>query len=222
MTRCFFYGDAWIFKKAVDNERSLVSGIVPMHKNIWCKKRKHSDWLPVIIKNVPEMLSTESWKLKVYIHDSNFVAFLPEGSIENEFGFISSIYAIVWHRMGNRPLPGQIFSPLNALRPRQNRRHFPDDIFRCIFVNENIWISIKIAPKFVPQGPISNIQALVQIMACCGLGVSRGPSLRIIELRPGTKTNILRALYIVRPWNMWYWLYGLGWNSNYSQELYIP
>ena len=34
---------------------------------------------------------------------------------------------------------------LNTLRPRQNRRHFSYDIFECIFVNENIWISIKIS-----------------------------------------------------------------------------
>ena len=32
----------------------------------------------------------------------------------------------------------------NRLRPMQNGRHFPDDIFKCIFVNENIWILIDI------------------------------------------------------------------------------
>ena len=26
---------------------------------------------------------------------------------------------------------------INTLRPRQNGRHFPDDIFKCIFLNEN-------------------------------------------------------------------------------------
>ena len=26
----------------------------------------------------------------------------------------------------------------NTLRPRQNGRHFPDDIFQCIFLNENV------------------------------------------------------------------------------------
>ena len=54
---------------------------------------------------------------------------------------------------------------INTLRPRQNGRHFADDIFRSIFLNENVWIPIKISLKFVPQGPINNIQALVQIMA---------------------------------------------------------
>ena len=38
-------------------------------------------------------------------------------------------------------------------------------IFQCIFMNENVWILIKISPKFVPRGQINNIPALVQIMA---------------------------------------------------------
>ena len=54
---------------------------------------------------------------------------------------------------------------LNTLRPRQNGRHFPDDMFKCIFLNENVWISINISLKFVSEGPINNIPALVQIMA---------------------------------------------------------
>ena len=31
------------------------------------------------------------------------------------------------------------------LRLRQNGHHFTDDIFNCIFLNENVWISIKIS-----------------------------------------------------------------------------
>ena len=54
---------------------------------------------------------------------------------------------------------------LNTLRPRQNGRHFPDDIFKCILVNENVWISMKISVKFVPKSPINNIPASVQIIA---------------------------------------------------------
>ena len=54
---------------------------------------------------------------------------------------------------------------LNSLRPRQNRSHFAENIFKCNFLNENIWIPIKISLKFVPIGPINNIPALIQIMA---------------------------------------------------------
>ena len=54
---------------------------------------------------------------------------------------------------------------INSLRPRQNGRHFADDVFKCIFLNENVWILLKISRKFVPKGPINNIPSLVQIMA---------------------------------------------------------
>ena len=53
----------------------------------------------------------------------------------------------------------------NTLWLRQNGRHFADDIFKCIFLNENVWILIKISLNFVPKDPINNIPALVQIMA---------------------------------------------------------
>ena len=52
----------------------------------------------------------------------------------------------------------------NTLRPRQNGCHFPDDIFKYIFLNENAWILIEISLKFVPKGHINNSPALVQLM----------------------------------------------------------
>ena len=55
---------------------------------------------------------------------------------------------------------------INTLRPRQIGRDFTDDIFKHIFLNENVLISIKIALKFIPNGPVDNISALVQIMTC--------------------------------------------------------
>ena len=51
----------------------------------------------------------------------------------------------------------------NTLRLRQDGRHFADDIFRCIFVNENVRILLKISLKFVPKDRINNIPALAQI-----------------------------------------------------------
>ena len=49
--------------------------------------------------------------------------------------------------------------------PRQNGRNFADDIFKCILLDENIWISNKFSLKFVPKGPIYIIPELFQIMA---------------------------------------------------------
>ena len=53
----------------------------------------------------------------------------------------------------------------NTLRPRRNEQHFADDIFKRIFFNENVWISIKVSLKFVCKRSMNNIPALVQIMA---------------------------------------------------------
>ena len=53
----------------------------------------------------------------------------------------------------------------NTLRPRQNGRHFADNTFKRIFMNENVRISINISLKFVSKCLIKNIPALVQIMA---------------------------------------------------------
>ena len=49
-----------------------------------------------------------------------------------------------------------------TLRPRQNGSYIPDDIFKCIFLNENVWLLLKTSLKFVR---INNILALVQLMA---------------------------------------------------------
>ena len=40
-----------------------------------------------------------------------------------------------------------------------------DDIYKCIFLNENDRISIQISLKFFPRGQIDNKPALVQVMA---------------------------------------------------------
>ena len=64
-------------------------------------------------------------------------------------------------------------------------------ISKCIFLNENKWISINISLKFVPEDPINNISSLVQTMACC---------------RPGDKPlsepmmlNLLMHICVTRP-----------------------
>ena len=79
----------------------------------------------------------------------------------------------VWSRNEATDSPWSVKRPVmftssqcvNTLRPRQNGCQSPDDVSQCNFLNENVWIPIKISLKFVPKGPINNITALVQIMA---------------------------------------------------------
>ena len=59
---------------------------------------------------------------------------------------------------------------LSTMSPRQNGRHFPDVIFKCILLNQDVRISIKFSLKFVSKSPIDNNPVFVQIMAWCRSG----------------------------------------------------
>ena len=54
---------------------------------------------------------------------------------------------------------------IDAFGTRKNGRRFPDDICRCIFLKEIVWIAIEISLKFVAKVQINNIPALVRMMA---------------------------------------------------------
>ena len=54
---------------------------------------------------------------------------------------------------------------INTLRPRQNGCQFPDDSFKCICLDEKIYILVNLSLDFVPKGQINNILALIQIVA---------------------------------------------------------
>ena len=88
----------------------------------------------------------------------------------------------------------------NTLRPRGNEQDFADDIFKRIFFNENVWISIKISLKFVPKGPINNFPALVQIMAWHRSGDK--------PLSEQMMVNFPTHICVTRPqWVNWMYLY---------------
>ena len=70
-----------------------------------------------------------------------------------------------WKNQVVTEVPRDTGGALNSLSLRQKGRHFSDDIFKGIFLSDNIWISINISRNVVPKGLINNIPALVQIMA---------------------------------------------------------
>ena len=121
-----------------------------------------------------------------------------------------SVWLVAWRRTDSKPLPQPVLPKfyatvwcyqgkwVNTLRPRQNGRHFSDDIFEYIFLNENVWISLKISLKFIPTFRNNNIPALIQIM---------------VWRRPGDKpisepmmVSLLTHICVTQPqWvNMWY------------------
>ena len=73
--------------------------------------------------------------------------------------YIFYAWTVTW---ANKPahivvrIANTVCTIINTLGPRQNGRHFPDDIFRCIFVN---WL--KFHWIFFAKDPIDNNPALV-------------------------------------------------------------
>ena len=43
---------------------------------------------------------------------------------------------------------------ITEMWPRQNGRHFVEDILECIFFNQNVCIFINISSHFIPMGPM--------------------------------------------------------------------
>ena len=132
----------------------------------------------------------------------------------------------LYHIQCTCTMPCFNFSILNTLRPRPNGHHFPDDIFQCIFLNENVWILIKISLTFVPKGPIKNMPALVQIMAWRRPGDKPLSEPMMVNLQTHICVNQPQRVNTLRPrqynccyppmhflkWKLLLFLFQLHWN----------
>ena len=83
-------------------------------------------------------------------------------------------------------------------RPRQNGRHFADDSFKYIFMNENFRNSNKISLRFLPKGPINNVPALIRIMAWRRPGAK--PLSEPMIVRSVTHICVARSQWVKSMW----------------------
>ena len=99
-----------------------------------------------------------------YVLAREFICLVKWSNYNGSLFIALSQYVTLRFSEPNQPHWLKIPYILNTLRPRQHG-YFPDDIFECIFLKENVWIPIKISLKFVPKSQTNNIPALIQIMA---------------------------------------------------------
>ena len=69
----------------------------------------------------------------------------------------------------------RIVHAFNTLRPRQDGRQFEDYIFKYIFFQRKCLNATKVSLKFVPNGSIDNMPAMVRSMAWCQTGYKSLP-----------------------------------------------
>ena len=77
------------------------------------------------------------------------------GSLEEFLAYSILYFIFTKSTLGNHYKDAIL--PVNTLRPRQDGHNVADNIFNCIFLNENALISHNISLKFVPKAPINNI-----------------------------------------------------------------
>ena len=97
-------------------------------------------------------------KINIIVEPLYNTAIFLQNTLEGE------VWSVLREFIMGYPVVVNVSLCINTLKPRQNGRHFADDTFKPIFLNENIRIWNKISLKFIPKGPINNIPALVQIM----------------------------------------------------------
>ena len=107
---------------------------------------------------------------------------------------MSCLRQLLWHQ---QTASAVMLTHLNTLRPKQNGLHFADDIFKRIFLNVNIRISIEISLKCVPEGIINNIQALLRIMAWRRTGDN--PLIEPMLVRLPTHIYVTRPQWVDTP-----------------------
>ena len=108
-------------------------------------------------------------------------------------------------------------------------RHFAGDIFKCILLNKNLWISLMISLKSVPEAPSNNIPTLVQIMVWCRPSDKPVSEPIVVILLTHICVTRLQWVNIVSPavWYIkptWYWNGAEKWNlrmcwANYPNHI---
>ena len=90
---------------------------------------------------------------------------------------------------------------INTLRPEQHGRHFADDIFKCIFLNEKVWIPIKISLKF----NLITIYHKSRLYKCnifsCDKFICVCVSLTFMSFVPKGPINNIPALFQIMAWH---------------------
>ena len=97
--------------------------------------------------------NTENASILWRHNGSLFSAGLSGAKLLHEQGGIDVLVLEARDRVGGRTWTRRVRRKI--IKMRQNGRHFADDIFKCIFLNENVWISTTISLNFVPKGRIN-------------------------------------------------------------------
>ena len=106
---------------------------------------------------------------------------------------------------------------INSSPHGQNGRHFADNIFKCIFLNEKFCTWIQISLKFVFKVPIDNKSALVQVMAWGWIGSKPLSEPVIADMQRYWEIELIMLAILF--WKLIY-LWAFNWNGHWWVDLW--
>ena len=163
------------------NHQQTLAGIEGIYNHTSCYNRIQCSKMQYVVLQSWQYAETENHQFDNFVVTGGTISFQSDnlhGAIINDCYQIDNLLlSVQWviedikfHisraiTTNTLELLSSLEKIINTLRRKQDGRHFPDDIFKCIFFNKNVWILTKISLKFVLRDPIYNIPALVLIMA---------------------------------------------------------
>ena len=130
-------------------------------------------WIIIRLRNIL-IVPQRNWAIKINCYD-DFSAEHWKSNCEN-----AEAPAGVTKSLGQRISRSERLY-FNSSPPEQNGHHLADDNFKCIFLNENDKIPIRISLKCVPRSQIDNALVLVQVMAWRRTGDKSLPELMLTQ-----------------------------------------
>ena len=138
-----------------------IANILQSIENAFSWKENNCILIEILLKNISEGLTDNNSSL-VQVMARCQIGDKPSLSLRDQCT-ISQHWPMQWLVTCSMPnhylnqcgpteyMHASIINPqrVSTLRPRQNGCHFTDDIFKCIILNENFWISNKISLKYV-------------------------------------------------------------------------
>ena len=116
-----------------------------------------STWRNIKFLYHPVMRNNRKWKYFLC-----FLEYIQRNKRKYLQVLLTGTHLCQWCQIAEITIPNHL---VNSSPPGQNGCHCAHDIFKRIFLNENIRISNHTSLKFVANGPIDNKSALVQVMA---------------------------------------------------------
>ena len=116
------------------------------HWDLWNRTIAHAHYNDVIMNEIASQITSLTIVYSIVYSDADQRKHQSSASL----AFVWGIHREPVNSPHKWPVTRKMFPFDDVIMLRPDFCHFAD-IFKCTFLNENVWISLKISPKFIPR-----------------------------------------------------------------------